>query len=176
MFQIKCYTLNELLARASNIVGDNKNTYTIEMFLQDFPEFSKKEIETVDEQQVEVIKPLVPESMINQFIVMANDAIQEDRWFTKWRFATGLYIAHYSALYLRTYQPASDKNSVNKVVAGSRITGNVASASLGDQTISYDNSAITRGTEQWGAWNATSYGQLLVTEAALLGKGGAFII
>ena len=165
---IKNFTLNELLARASNIVGENKNKYTIDMFLEDFPQFSKAE-----EQQ---IKSILPQSILNQFISMANNAIQEDRWFDKWRYATGLYIAHYSTLYLKSYAPASEYNDVSTAAASGTTMGNVASASEGDQTISYDNSAITRGTEKWGTWNATVYGQQLVIEAGLLGKGGSYII
>ncbi len=169
---IECFTLNQLLARASNIVGGNKTKYTVAMFLADFPQFSKIETEGETTKTVS----LVPESMLNQFIVMANNAIQEERWFDKWQYATGLYIAHYATLYLKSYAPASSDNDATTASASGTTTGNVASASEGDQSISYDNSAITSGTEKWGTWNATTYGQQLVIEAGLLGKGGSYII
>ena len=46
---------------------------------------------------------------------------------------------------------------------------------MGDTQISYDNSAVTIGTEKWGSWNATQYGQQLATLARLVGMGGMWI-
>ena len=169
-----CLTLNSLLSRASNIVSDNKTEYTKEMFLTDFPQFSKKVID--EETKEETIVPLVPESILTMFINMANDAIQEERWFTQWRYGMGLYIAHYSVLYLQTYEEPTEKDNTNKVVANAKVYGAVASGSHGDQSIAYDNSAVTQDTVSYGTWNATVYGKQLVTIAKLLGKGGAFII
>lgn len=50
------------------------------------------------------------------------------------------------------------------------------SASMGNTSISYDNSAITAGTEKWGAWNGTQYGSQLVTMARMAGMGGIYAI
>ena len=47
---------------------------------------------------------------------------------------------------------------------------------MGNTSISYDNSAITTGTEKWGAWNATQYGAQLVTMARMVGMGGMYVI
>ena len=91
-----------------------------------------------------------------------------------WRYAAGLYTAHFSALYLQTYAPACA--SAAQAAARAQQTGAVKSATIGDTNISYDNSAITAGTEKWGAWNATQYGQQLVTMARLVGMGGMYVI
>ena len=152
---------------ASNIVSENISVYTEEMFKEDFPQFTKKE-----ESGTHVC--LVPSTILLQFISMANAAIQEARWFEKWRFAMGLYIAHYSALYLKSYAPES--KSAGEAANSGALLGLTSSASLGDASVSYDNKAIIAATEKWGALNSTSYGQLLVTEARLVSMGGSFII
>jgi hypothetical protein len=148
---------------ASNVVPTNTKTYTQEMFLEDFPQFGDAEHAS-----------LIPANVWPQFIVMANAAIQEARWFEKWRWAMGLYIAHYSTLYLRGYADGSP-NSMAAANSGA-VIGTVASATLGDASVTYDTKAIVAATEKWGAWNSTTYGQLLVTEARLVGMGGTYII
>ncbi|MFQ8761917.1 MAG: hypothetical protein ACLSAF_23015 [Intestinimonas sp.] len=35
-------------------------------------------------------------------------AIQPDKWLDGWRYAAGLYTAHYATLYLKTYAPSSE--------------------------------------------------------------------
>jgi hypothetical protein len=155
-----------LQSEASNVVGENQSEYTEAMFLTDFPQFGKK----VEDEVV----CLVPSVILNQFISMANDAIQEERWFTKWRFAMGLYIAHYSSLYLRTYKESSPDEAT--AAATGDVVGTVRAATLGDASVTYDTAAITAATEKWGTFNATAFGQLLVTEARLVGMGGSFII
>ena len=62
-----------------------------------------------------------------------------------------------------------------QVAAAAQPAGVIKSATLGDTQISYDNSAVTIGTEKWGSWNATQYGQQLATLARLVGMGGMWI-
>ena len=42
--------------------------------------------------------------------------------------------------------------------------------------MSYDTSAITAGTEDWGDLNGTTYGQMLANRAKLVGMGGSYVI
>lgn len=35
-------------------------------------------------------------------------ATQPDKWLDGWRYAAGLYTAHYATLYLKTYAPSSE--------------------------------------------------------------------
>ena len=50
------------------------------------------------------------------------------------------------------------------------------SETLGDTSVTYDTAALTKATEDWGSLNATQYGQILATEARLVGMGGTLVI
>ena len=54
--------------------------------------------------------------------------------------------------------------------------GMVKSATLGDASVTYDTTAITQGTADWGDLNSTTYGQLLANRAKLVGMGGSYAI
>lgn len=146
--------------------------YTMEMFQTDFPQFwqAYKEMGSEDEQY----KLLLPESMLQMFIGQANNSVLPSRWGNMWRYAAGLYVAHFAALYLKTYAPSSDNSS--QVATSAAQVGVVKSATMGDTSIGYDNSAVTAGTEKWGAWNLTQYGAQLVTMARMVGMGGMYCI
>lgn len=91
-----------------------------------------------------------------------------------WRYAVGLYVAHFSAMYLKTYSPCSQ--NTGQVAGNSEQKGAVKTVSMGDTSVSYDNSAVTAGTEKWGSWNSTQYGSQLVTMARMVGMGGTYVI
>lgn len=91
-----------------------------------------------------------------------------------WRYAAGLYLAHFAAMYLKTYSQGSSGPS--QAAAKAQPAGVIKSATMGDTTVSYDNSAVTIGTEKWGSWNATQYGQQLATLARQVGMGGMYVI
>ena len=152
--------------------GEQGN-YTASMFHEDFPQFTKLVIPEEEEGEQMSIS-LIPDKMLQTFVDQVNDSVLPSRWGSMWRYAAGLYVAHFATLYLKTYSPGSD-NTV-QAAAGADQTGVVKSASMGDTSISYDNSAITAGSEKWGAWNATQYGSQLVTMARLVGMGGIFAI
>ncbi len=54
--------------------------------------------------------------------------------------------------------------------------GVVKSATLGDSSVTYDTSALTAGTEDWGDLNATTYGQMLANRARFIGLAGSYVI
>ena len=112
--------------------------------------------------------------MLQTFLDQVNDSVLPSRWGSMWRYAAGLYVAHFSALYLKTYTPSSQ--SAAQAAGSADQVGAVRTATMGDTSISYDNSAITAGTEKWGAWNATQYGSQLVTMARMVGMGGMYAI
>ena len=155
---------------AANIpeVGERGN-YTSDMFTADFPQFFRK-----TEGETPTYTPLLPQTMLTSFIDMANTSIIPSRWGEQWRYASGLYVAHYSAMYLKTYADGSPSAQV--VASKSSQKGNVASAKMGDTTVSYDNGAINAGTEKWGTWNSTQYGAQLATMARMIGIGGMYVI
>ena len=112
--------------------------------------------------------------MLAEIINMANACVQPDKWLESWRYAVGLYVAHYATLYLRTYSEGSP--SAAQAAASGALVGIVKSATLGDSSVSYDTTAITKGTEDWGDLNATVYGQMLANRAKLVGLAGSYVI
>ena len=164
-------------AAASNVPGTGEQgNYTADMFWQDFPQFTRSAPCTEDRGEAPLAEreSLVPESMLENFIRQANDSVLPSRWGGMWQYAAGLYVAHFAAMYLKTYAPSSDHAA--QVAAGADQVGVVKSAALGNTSISYDNHAIIAGTEKWGAWNATQYGSQLVTMARMVGMGGMYAI
>lgn len=156
-------------ALAANIPQPGeKGNYTAEMFQTDFPQFFK--VETTEDE--ETVTSLIPEGMLEQFINLANDSVLPSRWGSMWRLAAGLFVAHFGALYLKTYKPSSDNPS--QVGTDAAQVGVVKNATMGDTSVSYDNSAVTAGTEKWGTWNATQYGAQLVTMARMIGIAGTW--
>ena len=149
-------------AAAANI-GQSQGDYTAQELQQDFPQFF-----TPDGVS------LVPCSMLTEIINMANASVQPDKWLESWRYAVGLYVAHYATLYLRTYAQSSP--TAAQAAASGALVGIVKSATLGDSSVSYDTSALTKGTENWGDLNATTYGQMLANRAKLIGAAGSYAI
>ena len=149
-------------AAAANL-GRGKGNYTLEQFREDYPQFFNSEGNFLGSP-----------AMLQEIINMANLSIQPDRWGGSWRYAAGLYVAHYATLSLRSYA-ASNEDPAQAAASGA-LTGVVSSAALGDASVSYDTSAITAGTEGWGDLNATTYGQTLANRAKLVGMGGSYVI
>ena len=154
-------------ATAANI-GHSVGSYTADMFREDFPQF----FTPGTEENPSVC--LLPNTMLQEFINQANAAIQPDKWLDGWRYAAGLYVAHHSTLYLRTY--AQNSATPSQAASTGALVGVISRATLGDSTVSYDTDALTKATEDWGDLNATQYGQLLATKARLVGMGGTYAI
>lgn len=150
-------------AAAANIGSGAPGNYTAEQFQEDFPQFFNSRGQ-----------PLLPASMLEEIIRMANAAVQPDRWGEGWRYAVGLYVAHYVTLYLRGY--AASNETPNAAAASGALVGMVKSATLGDASVSYDTAAITAGTEDWGDLNSTTYGQMFANRAKLIGMAGMLVI
>lgn len=145
---------------ASGIVKGEGN-YTAEMFADDFPQFTDGEGTSH-----------LPTTVLDMFIEDANSTILPDVWGKRWRYASGLFVAHRCALYLKTFK----ESSATPQEAAADMVGVVKSATMGDTSVSYDNSAITEGTKKWGTWNATEYGAQLVTEARAIGISGSYVV
>ena len=150
-------------AAAANLGSGAPGTYTAEQFQEDFPQFFNS-----------WGQPLLPASMLEEIIRMANAAVQPDRWGEGWRYAVGLYVAHYVTLYLRGY--AASNETPEQAAASGALVGMVKSATLGDASVSYDTAAITAGTEDWGDLNSTTYGQMFANRAKLIGMAGMLVI
>lgn len=150
-------------AAAANLGSGAPGGYTAEDFRADYPQFFDGKGQ-----------PLLPASMLEEIIRMANAAVQPDRWGEGWRYAVGLYVAHYVTLYLRGY--AASNETPDAAAASGALVGMVKSATLGDASVSYDTAAITAGTEDWGDLNSTTYGQMFANWAKLIGLAGLLVI
>ena len=149
-------------AAAANI-GHSVGDYTVEQFREDYPQFFNAEGYFLGS---------LP--MLEQIIQMANVSIQPDKWLDSWRYAVGLYVAHYATLSLRGY--AASNETPQQAAASGALVGMVKSATLGDASVTYDTTAITAGTEDWGDLNSTTYGQILANRAKLIGMAGSYVI
>ena len=159
-----------VVGRAANI-GHGQSGYTLAMFEADFPQFYKA---TVYDEVYTERTPFVPPTVLEQIVARANAAVQPDKWLDGWRYAAGLYVAHYATMYLRNYSE-SPQTPAQAAATGS-VSGVVKSATLGDSSVSYDTGAVTKALAEWGDFNATSYGQQFATRARLAGMGGMGVI
>ena len=144
-------------------IGYGKGDYTVEQFREDYPQFFNS--------QGYFLGSL---PMLEEIIRMTNVAVQPDKWLESWRYAAGLYTAHYATLSLRSY--AESNETPQQAAASGALVGVVKSATLGDSSISYDTSSITLGTEDWGDLNSTTYGQIFANRAKLIGMAGMYVI
>lgn len=150
-------------AAAANLSRQD-GQYTREMFYGDYPLFLGRKDGS----------PFIPYDMLDMFLAMANEAIHPDVWAESWRWAAGLYVAHHAACWLRSCASAPD--TAQEAAASGALVGVVKSATLGDASVSYDTSALTQATADWGDLNSTSYGQQLASRAKLLGAAGCYVI
>lgn len=157
-----------LRAAAAGLNPNEKGNYAAEWFQQDFPQFFTVGTEDTPAQS------LVPSAMLEQLIDQANAALSPGRWGPDWRRAAGLYVAHYAALYLRTYAPGS--HTPGQAAASGALQGTITSAKLGNDSVGYSADALTKATADWGDLNATQYGQQLAARARLIGLGGGYVI
>ena len=155
--------LFEGVKRVGSNMGRAKGVDAADMFKTDFPQFYNADGEC-----------LVPAKILNMFIERANNAITPDKWGDAWEYAAGLYVAHFCTMYLQTYSPNSE--TPGQAAATGGLTGGIKTATLGDSSVTYDTDALTQATSEWGSLNATKYGQMLATEARLVGMGGTYVI
>ena len=166
MWPMTRFHVDELRGDASGIVDGSAGAYTAEMFIEDYPPFKNKATGEC----------FVPTGMLNNILSMCNDIVSPDRWGSSWRLAAGLFVAHYATLYLRTIQTSPDgATSIANAAASGQMFGIVTSATLGDASVSYDTTAATNLTTNWGQWNLTAYGQQYASLAKMMCMGGCYV-
>lgn len=149
--------------RAKNLSNGDKGNYTLEMFKGMFPEFIKGDAFVVSNDVVQM------------FVDIANSVISPSRYGEMWKLCCGWYVAHRLTMYLKTYNPNANGN-IGAIVGKSASKGNIASSTLGDASISYDNKSISEADAKWGELNQTTYGTQLIAQARLIGMGGSYVI
>lgn len=108
----------------------------------------------------------VPIPALLAFIALASSHLVQARWLDTWKFAMGLFVAHFATLFARA---DANVNSNARQIASQGVAGGIQiSKSAGDVSVAY---ATLQGIENWAAWNLTSYGQQLATFAKVIGMG-----
>lgn len=151
------YTFESVIGNASGIIDGDNSSFTVQNFIEAYPQFSG----------------LVPETMLDTFVAMANVQVKERRWHQSWFLAMCLFVAHFSILYLQSLGSANA--TASQVVQSGRPQGLPSSKSVGDVSVSYDFSTANKGIERWGGWQLTVYGQQFAQMAKLLGKSGMYV-
>ncbi|CQR71676.1 hypothetical protein SOV_04720 [Sporomusa ovata DSM 2662] len=155
-----------IIAAASNLRSGDNPAYTFADFYAVYPAYAPRTVDSVTTY-------LVDPSIADMYIAMAHVVVKESRWHVRWKFAMGLFIAHFLTLYL---QSLADANSTaSQVVAAGQTRGLMASKSIGDVSVSYDFSTIAQGLDGWAAWNLTTFGVQYATLAKIVGKGGMYV-
>lgn len=145
---------NNIIAAASNIRREENLPYTIETFLDWYPQFAEQ----------------VPEAFLTMYVGFAHASINYGRYFEAWELVMGLFIAHFCTLYLQS-MTSPDSTAAEILEAGS-VRGLQSSKSAGGVNYSYDYSTALAGLDQWGGWTTTTFGTQFATLAKLYGKGG----
>lgn len=143
----------------SNLRSGTNPAYAVNDFTTFYPQFGN------DSNNNPIV---VPQSVIQAFIDMANASLQQARWHSAWQTAMNLYVAHFCTLYLQT---SADPNSgASAVFEAGKAQGVLSGESVGD--VSYSSDVNIASVDGWAMWNLTAYGQQLATLAKLYGKGG----
>lgn len=141
---------------ASNVVFSENPTYTKSDFYAYYPAFTD----------------LLPDAVIDDMVVMANNAIIEQRWKAFWKAGMANYIAHFATLYLQATEGVTDAQTL---LSSAQTRGLISSKSVGDVSVSYGYAETIGNTESWTGWASTSYGLNLINLAKQVGKGGMYV-
>lgn len=151
------WDLRGMVANAANLRFGTNPTYTVDDFLEMYPQFGGL--------------TELSEDVIQVFVNLASSCLSYARWADSWRVAMGWFVAHYCTLYLQASVPAG--SGAKAVVGAAMARGVQVSKSAADVSVGYQQ--FTTGWEQWGVWNLTSYGQQLIQIASLMGLGGMYV-
>ena len=152
-----------LIGQASNIRGGTNPPFLLADFLVAYPQFGP------DSEG----KDIVPQTVVQMYLDLANACIKETRWHSYWATAMGWFVAHFCTMYL---QGAADPNSgAAAAIAAGQAKGLDTSEAVDGVSVSMDYELIGRDLEGWAAWKLTIYGQQLATIGKLVGKGGMYV-
>ena len=149
----------------SNLRTGSNPAYAVSDFVTFYPQFGTNDSGVY----------VVPQTVIQAFIDLAQASIQQARWRNQWQFGMGLFVAHYCTLYLQTL--ADPNSGAQQVWDAGRARGVILSESAGGVSVSYDPNLAGRDQPDmkgWGAYHLTEFGQQLITIGRLVGKGGMY--
>ena len=111
--------------------------------------------------------PMIPLAVLNVFITLASASLAQGRYLDSWTFVMALYIAHFVTLWLQSEgQPAT---TAGQAASAGLVRGIAAAKSVGDVSVSYES--LTSNAQEWGSFQATTYGAQLITLARIAGSG-----
>ena len=159
------YMMMEAFRSSSNVILTDNPEYTLEMFKKVFKVFAIEGDETTAEEKI-------PIEVFNLFAGMAQSSIKKDRYFEKWEYIMGLYIAHNLVLYLRAN---SGDPGAASALSSSLPQGIASSKSVDGLSISYDFFGVAEDFAGYGTWKLTTYGQQLITLTKIYGHAGMWV-
>jgi hypothetical protein len=125
----------------------------IAQFRLDFPEFADMSC--------------FPNSMIALWSGIGEQLVDQNKWGDLWLRGVQLFTAH-NIVIANNNVKAADRGAQT----GTGTAGVISSKSVGDVSISYDNSASTSSMNpEDGHWNTTMYGRQYVQLVRLIGMG-----
>lgn len=148
-----------IIGNASNIKTGSNPPFLLNDFFNMYPQFDNENI--------------IPSTMVQMYIDLANASINQRRWQGYWQVAMGWFVAHFCTLYIQG--TADPTGGASAVLAAGQTKGLNTSESVGDVSVSIDYNLIAQDLNGWAAWKLTIYGQQLATIGKLVGKGGMYV-
>ncbi len=154
--------INAVSDSASNIKTGTNPSFTLSDFYDVYPQFASNSNNN-----------LIPSTIVQMYIDLADACIKQSRWHSYWQIATGWFVAHFCTLYL---QGTADPNGgAGAVLEAGKARGLDTSESVDGVSVSTEYNSIGQDLDGWAAWKLTIYGQQLATIGKLVGKGGMYI-
>lgn len=154
-----------IIVEASNVKVGGNPSFTLEDFLDFFPNFEDVIVGLHDNIPI-------PNAVIDMYIQFASDCVNVKVWGKQWKYAMSLFIAHFLVIYIQAQIP--DNATAQQVLATAQAKGLISSKSVGDVSVSYDFSSAIKGVESWGQFTTTEYGLQFANLAKLVAKGGMY--
>lgn len=144
-------------AIASNVRGGSNPAFTVDDFMGVYPQFQS-----------------VSSAVVQMYIDMAGENILASRWFSKWKVAMCLYVAHFLTLWAKT---AGEPGLTNEQLAElGESKGAVMSKGVDGVSVSYGASPAENDFVRVGSYKDTLYGQQLLTLAKQVGFGSMYVL
>lgn len=157
----ECYGFAANATLAANLAFGTNPPYQISDFFAIYPKFGTASPYTSP----------IPQPVLQLYINLASASLSQARWLDYWQMGMALFVAHYATLYLRS--EGSVGTTAQQIASSGLAVGLKVSQAAGD--VSQSQEYMTTGWESWGSWNLTTYGQQLITNAAIVGIGPMYI-
>lgn len=155
--------VNSIIANASNVRYGENPPFTLGDFLSIYPQFGNNSEGT----------PVMPAMIIQMYIDLGLQCIQQNRWRGSWKIAISYFVAHYCTLFIRQMTSADDGKDA--IAAAGQAQGITTSESVDGVSYSVDVGSIMQDLNGFAGFKSTEYGLQLATMAKMYGKGGMVV-